>query len=50
LVVLFWAAAALAQGDYPSRPVRIVVPSPPGGVSPPLGRIESQRLCDAFAG
>ena len=22
----------------------------PGGVSPPLGRIESQRLCEAFAG
>ena len=29
--VLGWTASAQAQADYPSRPIRLVVPYPPGG-------------------
>lgn len=34
---------ALAQ-DYPSKPIKLVVPNPPGGVTDLLGRIVSERL------
>ena len=38
------AAAAHAQADYPSRPVRIVVNSAPGGGTDILTRVLTQRL------
>jgi len=47
------AAAALlgvpaaAQDAFPSKPIRIVVPFPPGGLGDLTGRIVSQRLGDA---
>jgi len=37
------AGSALAQ-DYPSRPVRIIVPFPAGGTTDIIGRIVGQRL------
>jgi tripartite-type tricarboxylate transporter receptor subunit TctC len=36
---LFWIAAAWAQADYPSRTVRIVVPSQPGGGTDIVARV-----------
>ena len=36
--------AAGAQENWPSRPVRMVIPYPPGGPTDILGRIVSQRL------
>ena len=42
------ACGALAQGDYPSRPVRIVVPSPPGGGTDIVGRVLAQHYSRAF--
>ena len=41
------APAALAQ-DYPSRPIRLVIPFPPGGGNDALGRIVAQRLSVAL--
>jgi tripartite-type tricarboxylate transporter receptor subunit TctC len=37
---------ALAQGDYPNRPVRLVVPYAPGGVSDITGRIVAQKMTE----
>ncbi len=38
------AAAVLAQGTYPQRPVRMVVPFPPGGTLDTVGRLVASRL------
>ncbi len=39
---------SLAQQDYPVRPVRIVVPYPPGGSVDYVGRIYGSKLSEAF--
>src|SRR5215210_6159973 len=41
---LAFAAAAIAQDTYPSRPVRLILPFPPGGGTDILGRIIAERL------
>ncbi|WP_137180546.1 tripartite tricarboxylate transporter substrate binding protein [Roseomonas sp. AR75] len=38
------AAPALAQGSFPTRPIRLVVPFPPGGSSDLLGRRVAAQL------
>lgn len=43
------ATSALAQ-NYPSRPVRVVVPWPPGGSIDAAGRVAAQRLSSALGG
>ena len=40
--------AALAQADWPSKPIKIVVPYAPGGSSDTLGRLIARHLQDAF--
>lgn len=37
-----------AQGDFPARPVRLVVPFPPGGATDVLGRIAARRLGELY--
>ncbi len=37
-------ASVLAQSDYPSRSIRMIVPFAPGGISDVLGRLIAQRL------
>jgi tripartite-type tricarboxylate transporter receptor subunit TctC len=37
-----------AQSDYPTRPVKIVVPSPPGGGTDILARVLAQHFSKAF--
>ena len=41
-------AAAQAQTDWPSKPIKIVVPYAPGGSSDTLGRLIARHLQDAF--
>ena len=38
-----------AQSDYPTRPVKIVVPSPPGGGTDILARVLAQHFSKAFS-
>jgi tripartite-type tricarboxylate transporter receptor subunit TctC len=44
--VLFVPALALAQGAYPSRPVKLVVGAPPGGNVDITARIAGKRLAE----
>lgn len=37
-------AASVAQGSWPTRPLRFVVPYPPGGPTDILGRVVTQQL------
>ncbi|MBS0248386.1 MAG: tripartite tricarboxylate transporter substrate binding protein [Proteobacteria bacterium] len=43
---LLLAVAARAEDDYPSRPIRIIVPYPPGGVTDLVGRIVASGLSE----
>jgi len=47
-VALLVANAVFAQPDYPSKPIRIVVPFPPGGTADLLGRVVGRRLGDLY--
>ncbi|MEO7403035.1 MAG: tripartite tricarboxylate transporter substrate-binding protein, partial [Burkholderiales bacterium] len=40
-------AAALAQA-YPDKPIRLVVPYPPGGSSDVLGRLVAQKMTESM--
>lgn len=44
----FGMATALAQQAYPNRPIRIIVPFPPGASNDILGRLIGKKLTDAF--
>jgi tripartite-type tricarboxylate transporter receptor subunit TctC len=44
LLALFIGGHALAQDAYPSRPVRFILPFPPGGSTDILGRLIAERL------
>jgi tripartite-type tricarboxylate transporter receptor subunit TctC len=48
LAAALMAIPALAQGSWPSRPLRIVVPYPPGGSSDIIARAISQPLSQAL--
>lgn len=45
---LLAAAGAQAQQNYPTRPIRMIVPFPAGGQTDLVARIVAQRLGDAF--
>ena len=52
--ILMWAAAAVvalgapatAQSDYPNRPVRLIIPFPPGGSNDVVGRMIGTQLSE----
>jgi len=43
-----FAAPAFAQGNYPSQPLKLVVPYPAGGATDALGRMIGQKLQEAW--
>jgi tripartite-type tricarboxylate transporter receptor subunit TctC len=48
LLGLVLDAPALAQQDYPSRPIRLITPAAPGGTTDLLARVVGARLSDAL--
>ncbi|RTZ45389.1 tripartite tricarboxylate transporter substrate binding protein [Candidimonas sp. SYP-B2681] len=44
LSALAVSPAAFASGDYPNKPIKIIVPYPPGGTSDVLGRLLGNKL------
>lgn len=40
------AASAESPGDYPTRPIKIIVPHPPGGATDTTSRLVGQRLSE----
>src|SRR3954454_22254844 len=48
LILSLFVGQALAQSDYPSRPVRIIVPSPPAGGTDIVGRVLADHFTKAF--
>lgn len=49
LLTLMAATAALAQrAEYPTRPIRLIIPFPPGGSADPLGRALGAWLAEKF--
>ena len=44
LALVAFSGAALAQSDYPNKPVKIIVPFPPGGTSDVMGRMIAEEL------
>jgi tripartite-type tricarboxylate transporter receptor subunit TctC len=46
--VLLLAATAASAQTYPSRPITVVVPASPGGVTDMLGRILAKRLTEKW--
>jgi tripartite-type tricarboxylate transporter receptor subunit TctC len=44
LLLMFAAGAAIAQGAFPAKPIRIIVGAPPGGANDTIARIVAQRM------
>lgn len=48
VVIAAASAAAVAQDAYPTKPVRMIAPFPPGGSTDVLGRLIAQKLTSSF--
>ena len=47
-LLLSFAPAVFAQGDYPNRPIRLVVTVPPGGAADFIARLVGGRLSESL--
>ena len=43
-----YTAGAMAQGDYPTRPMKIISPTAPGGPNDTVSRVIGQKLTEAW--
>ena len=48
IALLVTCHSALAQSNYPTRPIRLIVPFPPGGSTTIVARLIGQKLTDAW--
>ena len=48
LALLLWSISAASAQAWPARPVRVIVPYPPGGVADITARIYTPRLSEAW--
>ncbi len=46
--LLIALAAAAASAQYPARPIKLLVPNPPGGASDTIARVFAPRLAEAL--
>jgi tripartite-type tricarboxylate transporter receptor subunit TctC len=47
-LLLALAAPVAAQSDYPNRPIRLIIPFPPGGSNDVVGRVIAQHLGESL--
>jgi tripartite-type tricarboxylate transporter receptor subunit TctC len=47
-IALLTSGVAVAQTDFPSKPIRIIVPFTPGGTADLLGRLAARRFTDLY--
>ena len=47
-VLALAALSAWAQSDYPNKPIKLIVPFPPGGTSDVMGRMIAEELTKAL--
>ena len=45
-LLALWAGNAAAQPSYPVRPIRFIIPFPPGGSTDPMGRFVASKLTE----
>jgi len=48
VIVALLASPALAADEFPSKPIRLIVPFPPGGPNDLIARVVGQRMSDSF--